>query len=195
MEKQQLVNMERFKTRAKELKSTVTKELEEATLDASSLRRLIHIKNKELRHMRSLAASILTQRTETEQFFLESLQEVRDVIRKERKREEMDSKLLTNRTRTQKGGGGGGVFPSLTGRQQPPPQPVDGRLMATRIDVSKVNIKDLCWEDKELVLRVLFSKMNGSASTSFSAPPPPPDPLVFISEGAGYLEEEEVVHS
>jgi hypothetical protein len=33
--------MERFKTRAKELKSTVTKELEEATLDSASLRRLI----------------------------------------------------------------------------------------------------------------------------------------------------------
>ncbi len=35
MEKQQSVNIERFKLRAKELKSTVTKELEEATLDAA----------------------------------------------------------------------------------------------------------------------------------------------------------------
>ncbi len=35
LEKQQSVNIERFKLRAKELKSTVTKELEEATLDAA----------------------------------------------------------------------------------------------------------------------------------------------------------------
>lgn len=35
LEKQQAVNMERFKVRAKELKSTVSKELEEATLDAA----------------------------------------------------------------------------------------------------------------------------------------------------------------
>ena len=84
LEKQQLVNMERFKTRAKELKSTATKELEEATLDSASLRRLIQIKNKELRRMKALASTILNQRTKMEQFFLESLQEVRDVIRRER---------------------------------------------------------------------------------------------------------------
>ena len=40
------------------------------------LRRLIQIKNKELKQMKSLAATILSQRSETEQFFLESLQEV-----------------------------------------------------------------------------------------------------------------------
>jgi hypothetical protein len=40
------------------------------------LRRLIQIKNKELRQMKSLAATILDQRTEVEQYFLESLQEV-----------------------------------------------------------------------------------------------------------------------
>lgn len=29
-------------------------------------------------------------------------------------------------------------------------------------ELEKVSIKDLTWEDKELVLRVLFSKMNGN---------------------------------
>lgn len=42
----------------------------------TGLRRLIQIKNKELRQMKQLAATILGQRTETEQFFLEALQEV-----------------------------------------------------------------------------------------------------------------------
>ena len=78
LEKQQAVHVERFKVKARELKMSVTKELEEATLDAAGLRRLIQIKNKELKHMKSLAATILNQRTETEQFFLESLQEVKE---------------------------------------------------------------------------------------------------------------------
>jgi hypothetical protein len=85
LEKQQANNIEKFKIRAKELKQTVTKELEEATLDAAGLRRLLNMKNKELKHMKSLAATILSQRTETEQFFLEALQEVKEVIRQERK--------------------------------------------------------------------------------------------------------------
>ena len=46
----------------------------------AGLRRLIQIKNKELKQMKSLAATILSQRSETEQFFLESLQEVRRKI-------------------------------------------------------------------------------------------------------------------
>jgi hypothetical protein len=133
LEKQQTENLERFKVRTKELKGTVAKELQEATLDAAGtcipcwftvlpspvffsatcallygvtsegtnlhtqrrshaacfptvsshvcagLRRLIQIKNKVLRQMKSLAATILDQRTETEQFFLEALQEVRRV--------------------------------------------------------------------------------------------------------------------
>ena len=42
----------------------------------SGLRRLLKMKNQELRQMKSLAATILSQRSETEQFFLEALEEV-----------------------------------------------------------------------------------------------------------------------
>jgi myosin heavy subunit len=94
LEKQQAGSIEKFKTRAKELKATVTKELEEATLDAAGLRRLLHIKNKELKHMKSLAATILSQRTETEQFFLEAMQEVKEVIRQERKQQQQQQQAL-----------------------------------------------------------------------------------------------------
>jgi len=83
----------------------------------------------------------------------------------------------------------------------------------------KVNIKDLSWEDKELVLRVLFAKMNGqqsSAQTSANNTMPPqvpssssnqkgggwgpksspgamPLPMpVFVSEGAFFDEGDEL---
>ena len=46
----------------------------------TGLRRLIQIKNKELRQMKSLAATILDQRSDVEQFFLEALQEVGAVL-------------------------------------------------------------------------------------------------------------------
>jgi hypothetical protein len=122
LEKQQATNIEKFKTRAKELKATVTKELEEATLDATGLRRLLNIKNKELKHMKSLAATILAQREETEQFFLEALQEVKEVIRQERKREQqqIQQQQLNNAKRmnnTFGGTGGGTTFPPLNIKQ------------------------------------------------------------------------------
>ena len=80
LEKVQVVNIERFKHRTHDIKSAVSKELEEALLDAAALRRLVQIKNKELRKMKQLAVTILNQRNEVEQFFLEALQEVSSVI-------------------------------------------------------------------------------------------------------------------
>ena len=166
LEKQQSVNTERFKVRAKELKSTVVRELEEATLDAAGLRRLIQIKNKELRHMKSLAATILNQRSETEQFFLESLQEVKEVIQTERKQaqlEERQAKL--NGTYKPDPSSKKTSLPPLSKSlnmkmQQKAVQEIDPNV------IEKVSMRELNWEDKELVLRILFSKMNGNNMNS-----------------------------
>lgn len=197
LEKQQALNMEKFKQRAKELKSTVTKELEEATLDAAGLRRLIHIKNKELKHMKALAATILSQRTETEQFFLEALQEVKEVIRQERKqRANLAAKEAEKAQQTQateaRARNTGTTFPPLNIKAANMHLLENTRRTKPEIslaELEKVTIGDLCWEDKELVLRVLFSKMNGVGpantrpnltATRMSSQMP-----VFISEGAG----------
>lgn len=200
LEKAQATNIERFKVRAKELKATVSKELEEATLDATGLRRLIHIKNQELKHMKALAATILSQRTETEQFFLEALNEVKDVIRQERKvnaaainatAAAATAIATSSKTKT----GGGAMFPPLAikqsqlhlmeARRKQPDVPLE--------ELDRVTIADLSWEDKELVIRVLFSKMNGNNQNSSTAAlarqrsamgeKAVPQP-VFISEGA-----------
>lgn len=199
LEKQQALNIEKFKTKAKELKSTVSKELEEATLDAAGLRRLIFIKNQELKHMKALAATILSQRTETEQFFLEALNEVKEVVKQERKAK------VSNATaqQTLAGSTKGRTATTATGTTFPPLniKPANVHLLEGRKkqpdfnlnDIDKVTISDLNWDDKELVLRVLFAKMNGQgqnpqqksfarhrAAMGDSAIPNP----VFISEGA-----------
>lgn len=163
------------------------------------MRRLIHIKNKELKHMKSLAATILTQRTETEQFFLEALQEVKEVVAKERKRRTaQETKALQNKLR----GGGGtsgdqktGIFPPLNIKSAhlhmlETKQPSSALQLG---ELDKVSIQDLSWEDKELVLRVLFSKMNGVQpgaaqgqrhARNFSSVNQHANHPVFISEGA-----------
>ncbi|KAJ1400932.1 hypothetical protein B484DRAFT_339101 [Ochromonadaceae sp. CCMP2298] len=212
LERQQQENVERFKVRARELKQSVAKELQEATLDAAGLRRLVQIKNKELRNMKSLAATILSQRTETEQFFLEALHEVKEMIRKERQLSQAETRRALHKLSSGAGGGrssvGSGVpeggvsgrstmFPVLNVKGAnlhmiEPRKPSDLRLA----EMPQVSIRELSWDDKELVLRVLFAKMNGvqggvnrgvvrsamSAShkrTEEGMPEP-----VFLSEGA-----------
>ena len=59
LEKQQLVTAEKFKQSTKEYKSKVSKELNQATFDSAGLRQLLRTKNKELRQMKPLAATIL----------------------------------------------------------------------------------------------------------------------------------------
>lgn len=211
LEKAAILNAEKFKMRSKELKNAVQKDLEEATLDAAGLRRLMKIKNKELRIMKSLAATILSQRSEMEQFFLEALGEVKEKIRAERKKSKVET---TKRIHTLKKTGNdvlsprrgpdgemkiAGTFPSIhpsrvhhlddRGTSEFPLQPE-----------TKIHIGDLSWEDKELVLRVLFAKLNGLKQTVDNALLQPgqtqrgPDalaparnaqqiPAVFISEG------------
>lgn len=65
-----------------------------------------------------------------------------------------------------------------------------------------VEIRDMNWEEKELVLRILFAKMNGLHGQEHARPSMDSllsageeevggaDPLVFVSEGAGILESE-----
>jgi len=170
LEKQQIVNIERFRHRTKELKMTVHKELEDATLDAAGLRRLIQIKNKELRYMKSLAATILSQRSELEQFFLESLEEVKEMIRKEKKKQKHMEMVMTNRdskSGKKKGTSRGPVTSGLpqinlhhTQMHRLDPRDTSNLPSGEEQD-ERITLHDLKWSDKELVLRVLFAKMNG----------------------------------
>lgn len=206
LEKGSVLNAEKFKMRSKELKQAVQKDLEEATLDAAGLRRLMKIKNKELRIMKSLAATILSQRSEMEQFFLEALSEVKDRIKLERRKNKAETTkrfhTLRKTGNDRRGPDGeaklGGTFPAIhpsrvhhmddRGPSEFPLQPD-----------AKIHMSELTWEDKELVLRVLFAKLNGLKQTVDNAlmqpGQPHPDPLapshpneqipaVFISEGA-----------
>lgn len=196
LENMNSVNIEKFKQKAKELRIGVTKELEEATLDAAGLRRLLQLKNQELKHMKALATTILSQRTETEQFFLESLQEVKDVIKKERRLSQFEKKKMQNKLLGGAGVTGGansGTFPPLSIKANQIHLLESQKHKLQLSDLEKVTIKDLSWDDKELVLRVLFAKMNGSQGKERKQPMIDPSLLtgqmpapVFVSEGSNF---------
>ena len=89
----------------------------------------IKIRSKELKNMRALAQMILDQRSDVEQFFLESLEQIKEEVQKRIVAEGKTKKL-----------------------------PMIGQKGKVYSD--KVELSDLDWEDRERVLRLLFSKMN-----------------------------------
>ncbi len=168
----------------------------------AGLRRLIHIKNKELKHMKSLAATILTQRSETEQFFLEALQEVKEVVARERqKKTAQETRAMQNKLRGGAGATGGeqkgGIFPPLNIKSANLHM-LERKAPSSALqlgELGRVAIQDLSWPDKELVLRVLFSKMNGAHSSAAQQAQTRAmggnNRAVFISEGALLPSSEE----
>ena len=149
-------------------------QVEELKIEESGLRQLVKLKNKELKNIRKLAQIILDQRTEVEQFFLEALEQVKSEVRRER--EERHKQAVAQyrsqmREATSKSGGGGGGsgggggggrghrFPAI----RAPQQLAAAGGAASRLPMqpnSKVDLRDLSWQDRERVLRLLFAKIN-----------------------------------
>lgn len=226
LEKIQVVNIERFKHRTHDIKTSVSKELEEALLDAAALRRLLQIKNKELRKMKGLAVTILSQRSEVEQFFLEALQEVKQVVQSEKKKSHQENKTQLSKLRGAAANSGavasnairgtmnasaamnasktfrGNGLPAIKLKNSTQVEHMQDQNVADDTQLLrnlKVDIKDLSWKDKELVLRVLFAKMNGLNSMNLDAYQPKQDHskntgdlnATFLSNGAGISEMQQ----
>ncbi|KAJ3269396.1 hypothetical protein HDV01_001437 [Terramyces sp. JEL0728] len=148
------------------------KELEEVKKVVSDLTNRLTTKAVEMKHIKvfhskqkRLAQHILDQRTELEVFFMESLETVKDEQRK-LKVEEMkrnQDKYKQNMRDVLKNT----IIPPLK-----PLKPIPGSEIHQTLKLGankefepapkpKVDIKELSWEDKEKILRILFAKMNG----------------------------------
>jgi chromosome segregation ATPase len=97
--------------------------------ELNNLREQVRVRSKELKNMKALAQMILDQRSDVEQFFLESLEQIKEEVQKRIIAEGKTKKL-----------------------------PFINQKGKTYSD--KVELSDLDWEDRERVLRLLFSKMN-----------------------------------
>jgi len=107
----------------------------DAQSEAEALRRLVKLKTRELKNVRRLAQEVLLQRSDVETFLLSSLHQVR---------KEMERDSL------RPGSGGSGAAKAAAGGA--------GLGGAGRMD-----LKDLSWEDRERILRLLFAKINNQA--------------------------------
>ena len=152
------------------IKSTVAKELEEQTMDANGLRQLIGLKNKELSHIKKLAQTILDQRGEVEQFFLESLETVKEKIVGEREKKYRKDLIEYNNRMREATSSGEGKFPSIKGRNLSFLAPQEGSGLPIHPS-KKVDLADLSWEDRERVLRLLFAKINNVQGMVETLPP------------------------
>eukprot|EP01135_Chromosphaera_perkinsii_P010128 Nk52_evm1s2032 gene=Nk52_evmTU1s2032 len=121
-----------------------------------------------MNHIKRLARNILDQRTETEQFLLESLQLVKNEIKSERKEQERADLVIYNthlkeRLYEQKTAQ---AFPAIKSFMKSKIDPIKAMVEEgpdnIRLDIeAEVGIEDLNWEEREKVLRVLFAKING----------------------------------
>lgn len=150
------------------------RELEELALDADGLRRLLRLKNKELRNLRRLAQTILDQRTDVEQFFLDALECVKREIQDERKRQH-DLELERYHLEVKRSQGMRGMATSLRfPKLGSPTSTAAGPLASSAANAAlaggarhvgdKVDLRQLTWEERERVLRLVFAKINGTQS-------------------------------
>jgi len=126
------------------LSTSDRKKMGELELDSAGLRQLVRLKTKELANVKRLAAIILQKRNDVETFLLESLEHVKTEIGRRRAEEERTARLSK-----------GKLLPALAVAEPRPsnlPQSAEER----------VDIRDLTWEDRERVLRLLFAKINNS---------------------------------
>jgi len=137
-------------------KDTLVKEdqrkLAEVELDSQGLRQLVRLKSKELTHVKRLASIILQKRNEVETFLLDSIELVKAELARRRAEEER------NMPRSR------GRLPQL-GTSRPSNLPASPD--------EHIDIRDLTWDDRERVLRLLFAKINNAAPF----PQMPPHPL------------------
>lgn len=106
------------------------------------------LKIKETTNLKAIAQMILDQRSDIENFFLESLEQV-----KEEKRRKLQSESDAQKAKNPK-------KPGLL-------KFVDGKQVKEGSDERiTVEMSDLDWEDRERILRLLFSKMNTGENAS-----------------------------
>ncbi|XP_058471712.1 basal body-orientation factor 1 [Solea solea] len=150
----------------KKEKETTMVRVHAGQVELEKLQKVLDMRERELGHIKRLAGTIVEQRTELEQFFHESLAQVRQEIADSRLRYRKEA-LQAYRWRLREATAGKLKFPPIRTFHQSPHSSnsvysdMEAAASWTHQPGSKVEISDLTWEQKEQVLRLLFAKMNG----------------------------------
>lgn len=161
-------------------------------VEIDKLQQLLQMKDREMNRVKRLAKNILDERTEVEQFFLDALYEVKQQILASRKHYKQIAQAAFN-LKMRAACAGKTEYPRIRtfdGKEQSTNSVNQDLLEAEKWPTTQknVDIRDLTWEQKEKVLRLLFAKMNGFAARKYSqsSKPPVPDHIIY---GSGEMKE------
>ncbi|XP_033097151.1 basal body-orientation factor 1-like [Anneissia japonica] len=141
-------------------------ETESSKVEIAKLLRTVEMRSKEMNKVKRLAKAVLDQRTEMEQFFLDSLELVKKEIIANRAKYRRDAAMAYHR-RMLDAHAGKVDYPKIRTfrNSDTSTNSVYNDLKAAE-DWSglgvQLDLKDLTWEQRERVLRLLFAKMNGN---------------------------------
>ncbi|XP_010023242.1 PREDICTED: basal body-orientation factor 1, partial [Nestor notabilis] len=138
-------------------------------VEIKKLQQLLEMKDREMNRVKKLARNILNERTEVERFFLDALEHVKQEIITSRKQYKKKAQTAYYR-KMMEACAGKEAFPKI--------KTFKSNINSTncvyrdleeakkcyweKMQFEKVDISELTWEQKELVLRLLFAKMNGT---------------------------------
>jgi hypothetical protein len=163
------------------------KELQQVQTIAQKLNKNLLKKTAEMKHIKRLSQHILNQRSDVEKFFMEALEDILVSVRKERAEQRKKDIHEYNQKIKRAMIGKAADMPGIQSFKpkalnhldviNAPPLPSifdekkeqvgeEGRNGLGSTPAMNVDIGDLTWTDKERVLRLLFSKMNGITYTS-----------------------------
>ncbi|KFQ41645.1 Coiled-coil domain-containing protein 176, partial [Nestor notabilis] len=136
-------------------------------VEIKKLQQLLEMKDREMNRVKKLARNILNERTEVERFFLDALEHVKQEIITSRKQYKKKAQTAYYR-KMMEACAGKEAFPKI--------KTFKSNINSTncvyrdleeakkcyweKMQFEKVDISELTWEQKELVLRLLFAKMN-----------------------------------
>lgn len=164
-----------------------------AVEETEVLRRALEVKTAEVRRIKKLARNLLDQRSEVEQFFLESLALVKEEISSSREAYQRETRTAFDRS-MRKANARGGNLPSIRtfGRAAKHStnsvyDDFEGAGDLPPLLAGGTDIADLTWEQRERVLRLLFARMNAATGALLPMPrgPAPTDGASKAPGGGG----------
>jgi|TARA_B110000208_G_scaffold163658_1_gene200652 hypothetical protein len=137
------------------------REMDDARVTVEGLRKMVRAKDKELRTIKGLAKQIMNQRSETEQYFLQSLVQVKGELRDKRRVSNLNARASRSRA------AGGGSLPALGKGGRARGDAATFRGTRRQYDEefgdelpTEIVLDDLGLDDRERVLRLLLAKIN-----------------------------------
>ncbi|XP_032764015.1 LOW QUALITY PROTEIN: basal body-orientation factor 1 [Rattus rattus] len=176
-----------FEAEVSKLQQKALIENQAGLVEIDKLQQLLQMKDKEMNRIKKLARNILDERTEVEQFFLDALYEVKQQILISRRHYKQIAQAAFN-LKMRMACAGKTEYPRIRtfdGREQSTNSVNQDLTEAEKWPTTQenVDIRDLTWEQKEKVLRLLFAKMNGFAARKYSQSSKPlvPDHITYDS--------------